>query len=403
MSKLTHVAVGVLVASWCLAGQAGVIGVDTNVSGVQTSTSFSSVDDAVNSLTSAQLTSINPAYTGVEAAQVDINYIGLPITTTYPTPGSPLLTLNIPSLGISKDFVGATRDESQNLLKEYFKQNGDNILGRIGKELAKVSPVYPIAGNPNSLMTQLVMQDFNSGFMGFAGNNKPGEGASSNLIGIGLGYGSFRQDGITSNSYTLPLSYTFRNDLDPRRQISLRLPITMTDADGSKSYYVGLGGSYRFPVSDNWALMPAVNYALAGSADLGTYAGIASASLTSSYFISFETSDLAIGNMVGYYTTTKAKSGDYSYDPGSTNTVTRNGVLFSHPVTVSGSTMSLEYSLIDTLFFGDDLFVNHFDEIGISLGTNKRATSARSYFRSGASYLYSSKSKGFNLTLGYWF
>jgi hypothetical protein len=245
------------------------------------------------------------------------------------------------------------------------------------------------------------MQDFNSGFTGLATNIKGGE--SGNLIGVGFGLGQYRQAGITSRSYTLPLSYTFRNDLDPRRQISFRMPITLTDADGSKGYYVGLGGSYRFPVSDNWSLMPTVNYALAGSQDLGALAAIASVSLTSSYIIGFDTFDLAIGNMAGYYKAVKAKSGDYAYDPGISNTVLRNGVMLSHPINIGGSTMSLEYSLVDTNFFGDDLYVNHFDEIGISLGTNKRATSARSYFRSGVSYLHSSKSKGFNVTLGYWF
>ena len=390
-----------LLAMCHAAAQAGVFGIDTNVSGVQTSTSFSSVEDVFAALTNAKFSSINPAYTGVQAAQVNIDYRGLPIITTYPTAGSPLLVLNIPSLGITQTFNGGTRDASQDLLKEYFKRNIDNILGRLSKDLAKNSPVDPIAGNPNSLMSQLVMQDFNSGFTGFATNIKGGE--SANLIGVGFGLGQFRQGGITSRSYTLPLSYTFRNDLDPRRQIAFRLPITLTDSDGSKGYYVGLGGSYRFPVNDHWALMPAVNYALAGSPDLGSLAGIASASLTSSYIIAFDTFDLAIGNMVGYYKAMKAKSGNYGYDPGISNTVLRDGVMFSHPVTIGGSTMSIEYSLIDTHFFGDALYVDHFDEIGISLGTNKRATSARTYFRSGASFLFSPKSKGFNLTLGYWF
>lgn len=401
MLSAKRIVAGVLLTWFHAGAQAEVFDLDTEVSGVRTSSSFTSVEDAFGALRNEKFSTINPAYTGVEEARVDVNYRGLPMVTTYPNFGSPLLVLNIPSLGITQTFNGGTRNASEDQLKEYFKKNIDDILGRLGKELAKTSPVDPIAGNPNSLMSQLVMNDFNNAFTSFATNIKGGE--SGNLIGIGLGFGQFRQDGITSRSYTLPLSYTFRNDLDPRRQIAFRLPITFTDADGSKGYYVGLGGSYRFPVTDNWALMPAVNYALAGSQDLGSLAAIASVSLTSSYIIGFDKFDLAIGNMAGYYKAVKAKSGDYGYDPGISNTVLRNGLMLSHPVTIGGSTMSIEYSLIDTIFLGDDLYVDHFDEIGVSLGTNKRATSARSYFRSGISYLHSSKSKGFNVTLGYWF
>lgn len=389
--------------AWMQFAQADVFSVDTNVSGIQTSASFSSVDNTFNSLNTAGLSAINPAYTGVEAASVSINYRGLPMIASYATYGSTLLSFNVPALGISQTFNGTTRDASEDLLADYFKNNVDNILGRLSKELAKNSPIDPIAGNPNSLMSQLVMQDFNNSFSSFATNIKGTGEKSSNLIGIGFGMGQYRQGGITSRSYTVPISYTFRNDLDPRRQIALNMPITLVDTEGSKSYYIGLGGSYRLPVNDEWALTPAVNLALAGSADLGTLAAVASLSLTSSYLIQLPKFDLAIGNMVGQYTAVKVATGNYSYDPGISNTVLRNGVMLSHPIAVGGQKMSLEYSLVDTLFFGDALYVEHFDEIGISLGTNKSAASSRSYFKSGLSYLHSSKSKGISVNLGFWF
>lgn len=382
--------------------QADVFSVLTDVSGVQASASFESVEDTFNTLDTAQFSAINSAYTGVEVATVSINYRGLPMITRYPTAGSTLLTFEVPALGISQSFSGATRDESEDMLGDYLEDNVGDILGRMSRELARNSPVDPIAGNPNSLMTQLVMQDFNNSFNSFASNIKDG-GTSSNLIGIGFGMGQFKQAGITSRSYTIPLSYTFRNDLDPRRQIALNAPLTFVDTEGSKSYYLGLGGSYRFPMNDNWALMPAVNLALAGSVDLGVLAAVGSLSLTSNYLIRMPKFDIAIGNMLGYYTTLKVASGDFSYDPGISNTVLRNGLVLSHPVTVSGKKMSLEYSLVDTRFFGDPLYIEQFNEIGVSLGTNKSAASSRSYFKSGLSYLHSSKSKGFSVNLGFWF
>jgi hypothetical protein len=382
--------------------QAGVFDINTDVNGNRTTSSFESVEDAFEALSTSRFSSLNPAYTGVQAATVNIDYRGLGMVTTYPTAGSPLLVLDIPSLGIRETFNGGNRDASQDLLKEYFKSNSADILGRISKALAKNSPVDPIAGNPNSLMSQMVFQDFNNAFTSFATNIKSGD-ASSNLIGVGIGVGQYRQGGVTSRAVTLPLSYTFRNDLDPRRQVTLSAPITSTDADGSKGYSFGLGGAYRFPMNDNWALSGAVNYALTGSKDLGALAAMTSVSLTSSYLIPMEKFDLAIGNMIGYYKAMKAKSGDYGYEPDIANTVLRNGVMLSQPITVSGRGMSVEYSLVHTHFSGTELYNKQYVELGVSLGTNKRATSARSYFRSGINYLHSSNSKGFNITLGYWF
>jgi len=384
---------------------AGVFSVTTDVSGTHTSASFTSVEDAFDSLSNNGFSNINPAYTGTEAATVSLDYRGLAMSAAYPAANSTQLVLNIPKLGVTQTFQGATRDESQQLLKDYFKKNGNNILGQMSKELAASSPVDPVAGNPNSLMSQLVAQDFSNAFSDQVTNIKGNDGSSStnNLVGIGVRASQYRQAGQTSRAYTLPLSYTFRNDLDPRRQLTFNLPITVIDSEGSKSYSFAIGGAYRFPVNDNWALAPAINLAVVGSSDLGALASVTSASLTSTYLIHRDNFDVAIGNMLGYYTTLKVKSGDYSYDPGISNTAFRNGVMFSQPISLGGRTMSIEYSLTDTQFFGDTLYIEHYDEIGISLGTNKRKGSSRSYFRSGVNYLHSSKSKGVSLNLGYWF
>jgi hypothetical protein len=398
-----------------IAHGASLFSVVVDISGQVRSAEFSTFEEAIDVLTTSGLRSLNPGYTGVEAATITINLRGLPVIAQYPTAGSTRLVFRVPSLNINETFQGATRDASEEMLEDFLKKNGNDILSRMGKEFAKVSPVDPIAGNPNSLMSQLVMQDFNTGFTDFATNigGAPPAGtapaapvagaAPGNLIGIGGRFGQYRQDGLTSRSFTLPLSYTFRNDLDPRRQTSFNLPITFVDTEGAKSVNIGLGASYRFPMSDAWALQPAVSISAAGSKDLGSLAAVASVSITSSYVIPMSGFDLAIGNMVGYYTTLKVSSGDYSYDPEIKNTVLRNGVLLSQPVTFGGERLALEYSIVDTHFTGSELYIKHFDEFGISLGTNKSARSARSYMRGGVNYLHSSKSKGVNAYFNYYF
>ncbi len=97
-------------------------------------------------------------------------------------------------------------------------------------------------------------------------------------------------------------------------------------------------------------------------------------------------------------------AGDYSIDPKINNTVFRNGVLASFPTLVSGRKMAFEVSFILTNYTGSALYSNRYQEVGVALGTNKGANSARSYFRAGATYLTGENGiTGARLNLGYWF
>jgi hypothetical protein len=77
--------------------------------------------------------------------------------------------------------------------------------------------------------------------------------------------------------------------------------------------------------------------------------------------------------------------------------------MLSQPINAFGQGMSIEYSLIDTRFTGDALYIDGYDEIGVTLGTNKSANSSRSYLRAGLTYRFSDKAKGLTANVGYWF
>jgi hypothetical protein len=53
--------------------------------------------------------------------------------------------------------------------------------------------------------------------------------------------------------------------------------------------------------------------------------------------------------------------------------VFRNGVLVSMPTTLLGPKQALEFSYILTNYTGSQLYSNQYQEIGITLGTNKGA------------------------------
>ena len=313
------------------------------------------------------------------------------------------LNYNFVELNESGSFTGANRDLSEELFEDYIEKS--DILGRLINYQARNSPTSPITGVGGAIPT-IGAADFANSFdtMSNIGNPGQSEGGNNNLIGIGLSYGSYNITGTDDVKTTsLPLSYTVRNDIDPRRQLVLSMPLTKITTGDAASYHGGLGAAYRFPLSDRWTITPGAKYSIVASKDRATVATIMSASLMSTYVIPMGGYHLGVGNMVGVYKTGKFSTGEYEYDPGIDLKMTRNGLLLAMPTTFFGSKLSGEVSLIDTRYLGDKPYVANTQEIGITLGTNKRAGNARSFTRMGLSYVRGKDTSGFTANLGFWF
>jgi hypothetical protein len=371
---------------------------------VTQSATFTTVDELRAGLETAGLEQKFPGYDGTQRAFAKVNYMLLPMEAAFPNVGytgnGARLRYQVPSIGIDEVFQGANRDESIDQLVEYLKRNS----GRIFEKLAEVSPSSPIAGNPNSLMSRMAAGAFNTAFTPFASNKTaPEEGETTpGLVGVGLGFGSYSGSGISTRAYTIPLSYTYRSPLDPRRQLSINAPVTVSDIEGAYSYTGDLGVSYRFPVNDFWALTPNVNYGAVYSGDLGSAGQILSAALTSALYFDLDVVELTIGNMAGYYATLNVPFGDYEGNPDIRNWVFRNGAMVSRQVSLAG-TKTLDFYFIDTRFTGSDLYDQYTDEVGLAIGTNRSASSSRSYFRGSVGYLFGQQSHGWSINIGYWF
>ena len=397
-------------AGSCLAADLFVVDIS---SGSQTArATFSNAIDAVDAIEVANLSKYI-TYTGTEVVTGNVNFRGMPMFVGFLTANSARLTFQVPSLGIDKTFNGsganvpAARDNAQNKLAEFLK-NG-NLLGAIQKELARVSPVDPVAGNPNSLQSVMISQQFQSSFTAQASNIAPPPPApgqppqpTPNLIGLGVAAGSLKSGDFKSRSASLPFSYTVRSDVTPGHQFVVDVPVTVVETEGARTYSAGIGLTYRRPITSRWALAPAVGYAATGSPDLGSAAQIASGSLTSSYEFPAGRSAVAIGNMIGYYETLKFSAGDYSFNPDIHNTVFRNGIMASVPFNV-GSRFAVEYSYINTQFTGTKLYNNMYNEWGITVGSAKGVRGVLSYVRAGVTYIHAPNSKGFTFNGGYWF
>lgn len=338
---------------------------------------------------------------------------GLPVNLSYV---GNTLTFSVPSLNITESFTGVNRDESEDLFGDWLEKNGASTMERIMKELARVSPVDPIAGNSNSAMAKTVESNFTEGFLDVATKQNTSSitvDKNKNTISITPTYKSLDIDGKNSTSYSFPLAYSFVSNENADRKFTVSLPISYSDVEGAVSYNVGLGFSYTLPITNSWTLTPAIGYNIAASVDLGTLAQIGSASITSSYSYDLnEHQRISLGNMVGYYTTLKFYGGDYSYDPGIRNTVFRNALMYSQDTNSFIDNTSVDIYVINTKFTGTELYNDGYNEIGFSFGYNKvnvnvlsdkEKYSYKRDLKIGASYLTSDKEKGFKINFGFTF
>ena len=365
-----------------------------------------------NALTTQGLRSLPPqlsVYNGNQGLDIAGRYNAVPFNAQFALPGQPNLNFNAPFLGVNnQSFIGASRDQSVALLQSFLASSGIN--SRVMRFQIANSPNSPIAG-PGGLIPNMVASSFDDNLSHAASHiaaptsfaTADGQPSNQNLIGIGLSYSLMRVQDSNNGLATLPLSYTMRNDLDPRRQLVFSLPLTRLNTDGSISYGGGLGAAYRIPMNDSWTLTPSAKVAMTSARDLNTLVSVASATMTSNYIWVRDSFDISMANQIGYYQSVKLFGGDYSGNPDVRSVALRNGLMLTQPASVFGQKMSLEFALIDTRYMGTKFYVDNTQELSVTLGTNKRAYSARSFYRGGLTFLNGRETKGITANIGYWF
>lgn len=364
---------------------------------------FTTISDLFDALTTSGLTQLSPSYTETSPASAALYVRGLPAEASFQS-GSTTLRFRVPSLGIDVSFTGESRDASRDLFEDYIKANGDDILKRMLRELARVSPVDPVAGNPGSLMAQMGAQDFADAAA--IDGNAAGSGVSTNLFGVGLGYDSYSSGRYDQNVLRLPLSFGF--DLSNGYRLTLSAPIYRAESEGTDSYGASFGAALRIPLSADWALTPALRIGAAGSADLGAAAALYSGSLTSRYVWHFGSGlDLGMSNQLALYRSRTISAGDYEADYGLSNRSLKNGFDLAGPLdgTFLGSGARWRAWVIDTRFFGDELYSNDWQEYGVSVGTRVQAGSiVYEQMNLGLSYVSGENDvSGLKLNFGYRF
>jgi hypothetical protein len=307
------------------------------------------------------LRSLFATYSSISAADVDASLRGVPARLTY-NQGSPVLRLVIPSAGVDQSFNGATRDESQDLALKWLQGGGGGALTRVLQQAVATTAIDPIAGNPNSLMSQMGASDFASALG--AG------GIAAGRFGFGARFGSYSADGYDSRAYNLPLETSF--DVAEGRTLLVDAPLTLTSTEGAQSYAGSIGLGMRLPVSIGlpdalaWTLTPMLRSGAVGSVDLGAVGGIWSASLTSALdWRMAQGTRITLGNMVSRLQTLPISYAGYSASYELTNVMYRNGLVVAQDAGEwFGRPVRATFFAIDTRFTGDEVYVKSYREFG---------------------------------------
>lgn len=376
--------------------------------------SFGTANALLDSFTDGALDNILPGYTSHSITQANIDFQNLNFFVEFPTSGT-MLVFKVPELGITLDFDGATRGKSVTLLTNFLKHDGGAILERIQKALIKSSPVSPVAGNPNSLQSNVVANDF------FVGGGSPAPGApvvpvgprsQDNRLFLGLSAGTFSANGVSGETFTLPLYYTLHFVDDPRYQLNLSLPLTYYTANGAQGGSGALGVGFQFPLSDSWYLTPRISYGIAASSDLASAAQLISGTLTSRYLFELENgffglpAEYTLANLIGYSSTLGLQTAGYNFNPSTQEFVTKNGVMVEIPLPFElvGEQASVQGSYAYTHFFGTALYMQGYHEIDLTIGTlSNDRSSILNLLRLGVGATFGPGFSQYSVSFGYTF
>jgi hypothetical protein len=330
------------------------------VNGQSTTTSRRDAEEFVNLFTDTGLRSLFSTYTATSPASADVSLRGVPASLSY-NAGSTTLRLVVPSAGIDESFTGATRDASQDLALEWLRGRGGGALTRLLQQAVATTPIDPVAGNPNSLMSQMGASDFGAA---------TGIGAPGSSFSLGARFGSYSAEGFDTRVWTLPLGYAF--GMSNGMTLLLDAPLTLLDSAGTQSYSGSFGVGLRLPIrlalpeTVRWSLTPMVRAGAVGSSSLGAVGGMWSASLTSTLdWQVTPATGVTIGNMVSRLQTLPVNIGEYDVSYELTNVMFRNGVIASQAIGEwLGRPVRASAFAIDTRFTGDALFVRSYQEFG---------------------------------------
>lgn len=324
--------------------------------------------DLSSALRTTSLELLIPTYTPVTPVSIGIDLRGIDTLTSFAA-DSTVLVVEIPQAGIVETFSGATRDDSILLYKEFLRDGGTKH--KLLRAYAKYSPIDPIAGNPNSLMAQMAQSDYLLGRLSPLSGCECGWSAQPILHQFQVGLNAGRAFSKEFDTSTVSPNIRYSYSPDSERALVIDAPFTYIRNGGASSLFGSLGFAFRLPVTHNWSLTSTVRAGFGGSLDLCTSGVFLSTGVMSTYQYEMFDCVLAMTNYAGYFTSTNLWLSGVNFNYNLHNYVFKNGLSLTtcKGFAVCERPVNMSVSIIDSYFTGQRLYMQHYDEIGVSLIT----------------------------------
>ncbi len=323
------------------------------------------------------LEDIFPDYTPNSSVSALVNFRGVGTVIEFEANSSELI-FRIPGKDFEVRFDGETRDESQEQFEDWLKgefasaEAPRKSLTRLLQITVALSPVDPVAGNPNSLMTRMVIDDFNQGITGpFISSKNPLPGQKNNFS-VGGEVGFFNAGPYDGETFSIPISYKWNMKRFPKLSLIVDFPVLLTRTQTAWSYMGSLGLGFQYRPTKWWSLTPMARIGGVGSFDVGALAFPLSGTMTNYFHYQLPTTHLGWASQGGAITTIdgiKISGWDLSYEL--TNYVWRNGgdVLQEMDFKIFGNQAAFKFFLNHTKFWGNELYLESFFDMGVGISS----------------------------------
>lgn len=321
--------------------------------------------------------------------------------------------------GISIEIDGGDRRTSLELFEQWLKgdfegpSSPQEAITELLQAFVAESPVEPMAGNPNSLQTQMLQTPYDLAMRASFRPRDPtapdAEGRVWNgedVVGFEADFAPFWADVWQGFGADLAFRYTL-NFEDPRIALIFDLPVSyrQTEVDARTLMLQG-GIGLLVRATPWWNVGPFGRVGIAGSLQLGSLGMLYSAGVSSHMQWTLADTVLRLGNSFGASSSIDGIDWfGYTLDYAITNYLVRNGFEVEHaiPGRLRGRPLFARLSFSDNWVLGSDVYVDHYNEVGLTVGSLDSLGSGATHDRAtlGITYVGAPNVNGLRVELGF--
>jgi len=344
-----------------------------------------------------------PSYTDTSELTANLDMRGVQASAGFRANETAFfLELTLPGLSIEID--GGDREASLELFEQWLKgeyeapASPQEVMTDLLQAFVAESPVEPIAGNPSSLQTQMLQTPYDLAMRASFRPRDPSapdaEGRvwrGEDVVGFEADFAPFWADIWQGFGADLAFRYTL-NFEDPRIALLFDLPLSYRQTEVDARTFMAQGGvGLLIRATPWWNISPFGRVGIAGSLQLGSLGMLYAVGATSHMQWTVADTVLRLGNSFGMSSSIDGIDWfGYTLDYAITNYLVRNGFEVEHaiPGRLRGHPLFARLSFSDNWVLGSEVYVDHYNEVGLTFGSVSSLGSGATHDRATMSVTY---------------